>query len=131
MSTYYRTTGKAYHQQILNTVSRVTDIDLPAIFNIDYSTTRQVKNWLLCGITPFTPNISKLARDLEMNRSSVLTYLDYLDGASLIHVLDRPQISSALAKPDKVLIETPICTMPFVPAIRMPAAMKPTRCFCF
>ena len=45
---YYRTTGKAYHQQILNTVSRVTDIDLPAIFNIDYSTTRQVKNyWLL------------------------------------------------------------------------------------
>ncbi|MBK8110915.1 MAG: ATP-binding protein [Saprospiraceae bacterium] len=107
---YYRTTGKSYHQQILNTVSRVTDIDLPAIFNIDYSSTRQVKKLLavMAGITPFTPNISKLARDLEMNRTSVLTYLDYLDSASLIHVL-RSGLKSdaALAKPDKVLIENP------------------------
>ncbi|MBK9686306.1 MAG: ATP-binding protein [Saprospiraceae bacterium] len=107
---YYHTTGKNYHQQILNTVSRVTDIDLPAIFNIDYSTTRQVKKLLavMAGITPFTPNISKLARDLEMNRTSVLTYLDYLDSASLIHVL-RSGLKSdaALAKPDKVLIENP------------------------
>ncbi len=105
---YYRSAGKSYHQQILNTVSRVTDIDLPAIFNIDYATTRQVKKLLavMAGITPFTPNISKLARDLEMNRSSVLSYLDYLDSASLIHVLRSGLKSdSALAKPDKVLIE--------------------------
>ena len=105
---YYRTSGKAYHQQILNTVGRVTEIDLPAIFNIDYSTTRQVKKLLavMAGITPFTPNISKLARDLSMNRSSVLTYLDYLDSASLIHVLRSGLKSdSALTKPDKVLIE--------------------------
>lgn len=114
---YYRTTGKSYHQQILNTVSRVTDIDLPAIFNIDYSSTRQVKKLLavMASSTPFTPNISKLARDLEMNRTSVLTYLDYLDSASLIHVL-RSGLKSdaALAKPDKVLIENPNLHFPFL-----------------
>lgn len=61
---------------------------------------------LIARIVPFSPNVSKLSRDLSMSRNSVLTYLDYLSEADIIYGLkSMVKSDSALTKPDKIYLE--------------------------
>jgi len=86
----------------------VIEVDLPPIFNVDYAAIRQIKKLLslISRIAPFTPNIAKLARDLEMSRNSLLQYIDFLDQAGLINTLKSNKKSdSVFAKPDKIYLE--------------------------
>ena len=60
----------------------------------------------MARIVPFSPNVSKLARDLTLSRNSVLTYLDYLSEAEIINTIkSEAKSDSALTKPDKVYFE--------------------------
>lgn len=105
---FYREAGTKYHDKLLAVILQVIDSDMAAIFNIDYESARQIKKLLslITRIGPFTPNVSKLARDLGMSRNSVLTYFDYLSEAGIIHILKSAAKSdSAMTKPDKVYLE--------------------------
>jgi uncharacterized protein len=105
---FYKETGKKYPERIRSIINQVIEVDLPPIFNIDYSSVRQIKKLLgvIAEIAPFSPNIAKLATQLEMPRSRVLLFLDYLDRADIINSLKAAQKSdSALTKPDKVFLD--------------------------
>jgi hypothetical protein len=105
---YYKESGRNYYPKVLSALNQVIDVDLPAIFNIDYESTRQIKKLLsvISRIAPFSPNISKLSRDLNMNRSSILTFIDYLENADVLSIIKSKRKSdSALTKPDKILLE--------------------------
>jgi uncharacterized protein len=105
---YYKEAGNKYHDRLLSVILQVIDSDMAAIFNIEYESARQIKKLLalLARIVPFSPNVSKLARDLEMSRNSVLTYLDYLAEADIINILkSEAKSDSALTKPDKAFFE--------------------------
>jgi uncharacterized protein len=96
-----------YYDKIQASLNQTIDIDMPAIFNIDYATTRQVKKFLslLSKLTPYQPNIASLARDLNLNRISLLLYIDYLESATVINLLRSGRKSdSILTKPDKILL---------------------------
>ena len=105
---YYKEAGNKYHDRLLSVIMQVIDSDMAAIFNIDYEATRQIKKLLaiMARIVPFSPNVSKLARDLTLSRNSVLTYLDYLSEAEIINTIkSEAKSDSALTKPDKVYFE--------------------------
>ncbi len=105
---FYKEAGSRYHDRIANIINQVIEVDLPPIFSIDYNTVRQVKRLLslISRMAPFTPNISKLSRDLGIPRNSLLVYIDYLDSVGLINILKSNKKSdSALTKPDKIYLE--------------------------
>ncbi|MBK8699055.1 MAG: AAA family ATPase [Saprospiraceae bacterium] len=105
---FYKEAGHHYHERLLQVVAQVIDVDMPAIFRIDYESSRQVKRLLTltARLGPFVPNVSKLGRDLAMSRNSILAYLDYLESAALLNILKSGKKSdSALTKPDKILPE--------------------------
>lgn len=105
---FFKEAGRKYHDRIAGIVSQVIEVDLPPIFNIDYTAIRQIKQLLalITRIAPFTPNITKLARDLGLSRNSLLHYLDYLDQSDLINTLKSNKKSdSVFAKPDKIYLE--------------------------
>jgi predicted AAA+ superfamily ATPase len=107
---FYKETGKKYHSRIMSLMNQVIESDLPPIFNMDYSSVRQIKKLLgiIAKVAPFSPNISNLARDLEISRNRVLEFIDYLDRAGLLNVLKTAQKSdSAMSKPDKIFLENP------------------------
>ena len=105
---FYKESGKKYHERISSIINQVIDVDLPPIFNIDYNSTRQVKKLLavISRLSPFSPNIAKLSRDLGISRNSLLAFIDYLDSASIINTLKSNRKSdSVLTKPDKIFLE--------------------------
>ncbi len=105
---YYKEAASKYHSRLLTVIMQVIEVDMPALFNTDYESSRQMKKLLslISRIGPFTPNISKLSRDLQMSRNSVLTYLDYLSEAGIINIMKSSAKSdSAMTKPDKVYLE--------------------------
>jgi len=105
---YYKESGNKYHDRLQSVILQVIDSDMAAIFKIDYESARQIKKLLalISRIVPFSPNVSKLSRDLAMSRNSVLTYLDYLSEADIIYGLkSMVKSDSALTKPDKVYLE--------------------------
>lgn len=105
---YHKEAGRKYYERLLAVVHQVIDIDLPNVYRIDYETARMIKRLLvvIARITPFTPNISKLSRDLGMSRLSILSYLGYLDRADVITTLKSGRKSdAATTKPDKILLD--------------------------
>ncbi|MBK9565233.1 MAG: AAA family ATPase [Saprospiraceae bacterium] len=105
---YYKESGNKYHDRLQSVILQVIDSDMAAIFKIDYESARQIKKMLalIARIVPFSPNVSKLSRDLSMSRNSVLTYLDYLSEADIIYGLkSMVKSDSALTKPDKIYLE--------------------------
>lgn len=105
---FYHSAKDSYGDRLHSVCNHVIEVDLPAIFSIDYESTRQVKKLLsvITGIAPFTPNISKLSRDLKIPRNSILYYIDYMSKAKLINtIVTSKKSDSALSKPDKIFLE--------------------------
>ncbi len=106
---YYKESGNKYHDRLQSVILQVIDSDMTVhIFKTDYESARQIKKLLalISRIVPFSPNVSKLSRDLSMSRNSVLTYLDYLEEADIIYGLkSMTKSDSALTKPDKIYLE--------------------------
>ncbi|MGL4632349.1 MAG: ATP-binding protein [Leadbetterella sp.] len=105
---FYKEAGKVYNEKLMAVVNQVLEVDLPAIFNLDYTAVRQMKRLysLLSDLAPYSPNIKKMADQLGISRNRVLEFVDYLDSADLLNTLSLPQKSdSILTKPDKIFLE--------------------------
>lgn len=107
---FFKFNQSTYHQKLQQVLQLTTDIDIPAIENINYSTMRSMKRllYVISQIVPFTPNIQKLANKIKVPRNSILKSLDLLQKGSLLNLLrsDRQGISY-LQKPDKIFLQNP------------------------
>jgi predicted AAA+ superfamily ATPase len=91
--------------QIINTVM---DTDLAYTVGYDSGTAFRLKKLLgvVAEAVPFKPNISALARKLDLSRDSVYLYLALLQKARLINMLHTEQKGTAsLQKPEKLFLE--------------------------
>ncbi|GAB3425992.1 ATP-binding protein [Niabella aquatica] len=91
--------------QVINTI---VDTDLAYIASYNSGTAIKVKKLLsvIAESTPFKPNISALARKLDLSRDSVYQYLYQLVDARLLNVLSAAGKGvSQLQKPDKIYLE--------------------------
>lgn len=107
---FFRDSKSKYHEHLNNIINLTLETDLPAITPTDYHHILKIKLLLkiISDIVPFKPNISKLASKTEIDRKTVLKYLNLLDKAEQIKLL-KPigKSDSLLTKPDKVYLGNP------------------------
>ncbi len=104
---YFLNTETDYLKQLLSSLNLVIESDLPAIFNIDFSSIIKLKSLLnvISRIVPFKPNIEKLARQTNTSRETLLKYLYYLDKAQIIQWLGSDATGiNYMNKPDKIFL---------------------------
>ena len=104
---YYKSDKRFYLSKLANTVNLILEIDLPAVESIEMYSVRKIKKllWIIAQSVPFTPNITDLAKDLEISRNSLLNYLCILERGGLINLLQSSTKGiNSLAKPEKIYL---------------------------
>lgn len=96
-----------YYSRIENVVSFIIDQEMVKFCNIDIAYTRRIKALLLfiAGNVPYEVNIAKLSAYLEINKATLLNYLNALNRAELIYLLysDNKSVTK-MQRPDKIYI---------------------------
>ena len=98
----------AFQRKLNQVIATVLETDLQLVEDYSASNTFKLKRLLgvLAESAPFEPNISKLASKLEIGRDTVKIYLQNLEQARMLNLLQRSSKgSAALQKPDKIYLE--------------------------
>lgn len=97
-----------YYMRLEETINMILDMELPLLGKIDIAYVPKIKKLLaiIAESSPFMLNASKLSGAMELNRTTLLSYLKSLADAKLIAALykDSKGVSS-LQKPDKIFLE--------------------------
>jgi len=107
---YYKEDQQTYHLRLLNTVNAVLETDLPAVEQIEYVSIQKLKRLLavIATMTPFTPNMSALGANVEIQRSNLSKSLILLEKARLIGLLRNVDKNfKSLSKPSKIFLDNP------------------------
>lgn len=97
-----------YPMKLSQIINVVVETDLAYAASYNSGTAVKVKKLLsvIAGSVPFKPNISALARKLDLSRESVYQYIHQLKDAKLLNVLNSPGHGiSILQKPEKLFLE--------------------------
>ena len=107
---FYDGNETEYYTRIENVVSFIIDQEMTQFCGVDPAYTRKLKAMLLflADSLPYEVNIAKLASYLEINKTTVLSYLASLQRAELLHLLyaDNKSVTK-MQKPDKIYIHNP------------------------
>jgi predicted AAA+ superfamily ATPase len=104
---YYKEDKEGYYQRVAETVNTIIDVDLPANIEIEFPTIAKIRKLfsIIADSVPFTPNISKLAEQVGATRKSLLNYLDALEKAHALLLLDKEAKGlKRLVKPEKIYL---------------------------
>jgi len=107
---YYKEDMQTYHFRLLNTVDAVLENDLPAVEPIEYSSVQKLRRLLavIATMAPFTPNMSTLGAQVEIQRSNLPKSLHLLERARLLGLLrNAGKNLNILSKPSKVFLDNP------------------------
>ncbi len=99
---------ETYLSKLGQIITTTLDTDLAYIESYNSGTASKVKKLLavIAEAVPFKPNISAIARKLDLSRDSVYLYLSQLHRARLINKLyTAAKGTSSLQKPDKLFLE--------------------------
>jgi len=97
-----------YLPKLEQVINAIVDTDLAYIASYNAGTAVKVKRLLgvIAESAPFKPNMSALARKLEINRESLYEYVYQLRDARLLNILSAEGKGvSRLQKPDKIFLE--------------------------
>ena len=96
-----------YYSRIENVISFIIDQEMTLFCGVEPVYTRKLKAMLLylSENLPYEVNIAKLASYLEINKTTVLSYLSFMDRAELVKLLytDNKSVTK-MQKPDKIYI---------------------------
>lgn len=104
---FYKEDKEGYYNRVSETIRAIIEADIPANIDIEYSTIIKIKKLfsIIVESVPFKPNISKLAEQVETTRPSLLSYLEALNKANAILILDKEvQGLKRLVKPEKIYV---------------------------
>ncbi len=107
---YFSGDKEAYYQALRNTVNLILETDIQSVKGIEYANIAKLKRllYVLAANVPFIPNISKLARQINLNRNLLIESLRWLEKAELISTCVKKHKSvSYLNKPDKIWLHNP------------------------
>lgn len=97
-----------YLPKLEQVINAIVDSDLAYIAHYNAGTAVKVKRLLgvIAESAPFKPNMSALARKMELHRESIYEYVYQLRDARLLNVLSTAGKGvSRLQKPDKIFLE--------------------------
>jgi len=107
---YYKEDLQTYHLRLLNTVNTILESDLPAIEPIEFVSIQKLKRLvaIIATMTPFTPNMSALGSQVEIQRSNLPKSLNFLEQARLLGLLRNTDKNlNNLSKPAKIFLDNP------------------------
>ena len=107
---FYDGADVEYYSRLENVVSFIIDQEMTQFCGVEPAYTRKLKAMLLflADSLPYEVNIAKLAAYLEINKATVLSYLDSMRRAELLHLLyaDNKSVTK-MQKPDKIYLHNP------------------------
>jgi predicted AAA+ superfamily ATPase len=86
----------------------ILEIELPALRGVEMAYVHKIKQLLMiiASSVPFIPNVSKISEKIQINRTTLLNYLIYLDEIGLTRNLYKDSNGiSQLQKPNKIYLE--------------------------
>jgi predicted AAA+ superfamily ATPase len=86
----------------------VLETDIAAVTNVNFQSITKMKKLLafIAQSVPFKPNITRLAEVIETKRDTTMLYLEYLQRASVIRMLNvSGQTMGRLSKPEKIYLD--------------------------
>lgn len=101
---------KDYHQKLQQVIQLITEIDIPSVENINYTTVRSMRKllYVISQSVPFTPNIQSLSEKIGVSRNAILRVLDLLNRAGVLNLLHSGKKGgSYLQKPEKIFLQNP------------------------
>lgn len=107
---YFLENKPAYLQKLAETVDLSMNTDLPASFDISYSSIEKLKQllFILSQSVPFQPNVSKLSERIGVSRNTLVMFFKYLEDLRIIkRIFTSTSGISSLQKPDKILMHHP------------------------
>lgn len=104
---FYDGNEEEYYSRIENVVSFIIDQEMTQFCGVEPAYTRKIKAMLmfLSDNLPYEVNIAKLASYLELNKTTVLSYLSSMQKAELLNLLytDIKSVTK-MQKPDKIYL---------------------------
>lgn len=107
---FYREDKDHYWRKLVQVVNQVLERDLPLVEDVSMDTIRKSRRMLtiLAESTPQTPNITRLSRDLGMDRKQGLKMLHRMARAGLLGLLaEDADALKYLGSPNKIFCENP------------------------
>ena len=94
-----------YSENLLKTMNMMTEVDILLVKQIELKYLTKIKKlfYQLAEEGPKAPNVSKLAKDIETSRATVMNYIKYLTDARLLNMI-YPIGESFPKKPSKVML---------------------------
>ena len=94
-----------YSENLLKTMNMMTEVDILLIKQIEVNFLTKIKKlfYMLAEEGPKTPNVSKLAHDIETSRATVMNYIKYLTDARLLNLI-YPVGQDFPKKPSKIML---------------------------
>jgi uncharacterized protein len=105
---YYKEDIDSYHERVLQTFNTIIEADLPSVEKIDIHSIYKIKKlfYILSTLVPFTPNVSKLSKEMDITRISLMNYFHYLNKAEAIMLLSKDAFGmSRIVKPEKIYLQ--------------------------
>jgi uncharacterized protein len=105
---FYLEGTKNYHHKLGNVLNVILEQDMALIEKIELSKIPKIKKliYLLSTEVPYEPNITKLAQALEIDRTTLLQYLNSLQKASVLNLArTNGKVYTQLTKPDKIFLQ--------------------------
>lgn len=101
---YFKDNMPFYNNKLLKNVNLTLEIDIPYINQIELNYLSKLRKllYIIALETPFSPNVSRLANEIETSRATVMNYLKYLRNARLIHLLYNNGDEEEAKKPVRV-----------------------------
>ena len=105
---FYQEEGNGFDERLQRVINTVLNEDIPAVVKVEYETIYKLKQLLaiLSEQSPYTLNVSALARVLGTSTSQVMKLIDLLSQAAIIRRLfSKERSMKMLQKPEKVLFD--------------------------
>lgn len=105
---FYREELDLYEQRVEEVINMMLEIELPLLRGMDIGLVPKIKQLLviISESVPFVPNIVNLSQKIEIHRTTLMSYLFYLQELGLTyHLLKEARGSVRLQKPAKIYLD--------------------------
>lgn len=107
---FYRDEGDGTADRLLRVINTVLNEDIPAVAQVEFDTLYKMRQLLaiLAEQSPYTLNVSALARTLSTSTVQVMKLMDLLNRATIIRRLYQKDTGmKMMQKPEKILFDNP------------------------
>jgi predicted AAA+ superfamily ATPase len=105
---FYKEDKDLYEQRLEEVITMMLEIELPLLRGVDIGLVSKIKQLLaiISESVPFTPNVTNLSQKMTVHRTTLMTYLHYLEEVGLTTNLQKEAKGSVkLQKPAKIYLE--------------------------